>query len=149
MLSKIWSSELSRFWLLLGGVLIVCLMFVALGAFYDDEVLGQRGGALGVAISFLALFLSKDYGSMVQKRLGTQYNQLLARLDKIEGQEENPVASQIAAVKSEMEALSMAISVDKAGERRQNYFIAASASTATIFWGFGDWFVLLLRSLAF
>lgn len=133
--------------MLFAAVFSICLGFVMAGAFFNNELLGQRGGAVGVAASFVALFASKDYGTRVQERFGKSYTGLLTKLRKAKGAGGSTLEQSLADLQAELQSLSAAINVDKAGERRQNYFIAASAGTATIFWGFGDLFVRWLRLL--
>lgn len=128
-------------------LVLVCVVISALGVLYafvsKDYSHGGRGGAIGVALSFGALFLSvrNRYNSIDVLDLTSQ------ELFSILGQEMT-INEQVEANASRIEALKNDLKRSQKSAFLENVALALAGVISTIFWGFGDLFAGFLVLLA-
>jgi hypothetical protein len=147
--------EKPRFWLVfatsllfsLGGVIAVIIVPHHTGD-------GGRGGAIGTAIALLFLFINRDYGAQLFRALTREIPDLKARIERLKlakkGSTAPSPAGAPAATLPELEkridALVDSMAIEGEGRATETGFLALATAIGTVFWGFGDWFaVLLLR----
>ena len=125
------------------------VLAVVAAVILNDPTIGQRGGALGVALSFAILFLGK---STPQRALTSR----TAQVDNLGGQEtqqpsdddaqasEN-LQSQITELQETQDNVIGALSAMLDWSQEEKVYLTISSVFSTIFWGFGDcfagWFI--------
>jgi hypothetical protein len=101
------------------------------------------GGALGVALSFAALFLSGNYGSKVYELITITLPTIekrLARPEQGKNETDNPNQGEaIETMKNKIAALQAQFKIERQGQLIQNQYLAAMSIISTLFWGFGEW----------
>jgi hypothetical protein len=138
-------SEHCRFsWLL---ILCIALSFggIAVAAFATcNPNDAGRGGALAVALSFAALFLSKSYGALI-------YDLITKTIPEIErnigaspettppvSAEIKPFYDRLVMLENKSTGLAAKLGTDANGQKIQNGYLAAASIIGTLVWGFGD-----------
>jgi hypothetical protein len=128
--------EVRRYQIVLVASLILSFGGIVIAHLADAPDDGGRGGALAVAISFAALFVSRGHGRRfidAAEEIGT----LESVLGKFKGTKaRQPDLDQI---KFKLKALRDGIAIDAHRQKVQNGYIAAAAVVGTLAWGFGDW----------
>jgi hypothetical protein len=106
---------------------------------------GGRGGAIGVAIALLFLFITRDYGTKLYNKLVHDLPELKVRLERgaqTDPAPQNatsvPVDQRVAQLEREVAALVRQINIDAEGQREQNFHLAWVTAFGTLVWGFGD-----------
>lgn len=115
------------FWLrtVLVLALLACAGGVAWAVSWGSAVDAQRGGAVGVALSFLALFVARPISAKVLEDPAME--------DRTpEGQ-----ARRVSLLRT-----AMAAQLDV--QRHETRYLAFSSVVSTLVWGFGDWLALWL-----
>ena len=133
---KIHDIELIVYWvvvILSIGISICWVVFSAINHCPDE---GGRGGAIGVAISFFALFASRSYGDLFLEH----YNGELQKIRNGFANETYGTESELRSLRTRIDALDGKLKLDKLGQKRQSLFLSVSSIGSTIFWGFGDKF---------
>lgn len=143
---------------------IICFVGVHLAIASSDPTTAGRGGAIAVALSFGALFISRNYGHSFQKLLTQSLPKLKEELDKVMPLKQDPPAEDntdeevkrlkvrvqsletaVNGLKSFENAISRRLNADAKGYKCQNVYLAMSSIVGTMFWGFGDvfagWFI--------
>lgn len=114
-----------------------CALFSLLGVYIavqqGDTSHGGRGGAVGVAFSFLALFLSvrNRYNSI---DLVDSTSEELFQILELESNAEQ----RIAVNSQRIEALKRDLKRSQANAFKENCYLATAGVLSTMFWGFGD-----------
>ncbi len=117
-------------------VLSVGGVFVA--AFYlQDSDQGGRGGALGTAISFFALFISRERGSRTLDALVKKPEEIRHIFSALRGTSVSQ-KNDFETLAHRADAITVQFRAGAADQQLQNMFIASSGGIATLFWGFGD-----------
>jgi hypothetical protein len=102
------------------------------GALLGNPTIGERGGAITVALAFLFLFVRRNYGSELQEALSKP----LPSLDPNSPNQQSPEDPQV--LRRDIDAIVNRLRVESSGQKAQNTVLAIVSATGTIVWGFGD-----------
>lgn len=131
------------------------LVFVCVGISIGSIVLSAMtctpgdaglGGSIGVALSFAALFLSRNYGNKVYKLITETLPEIELKLDPpdgkqqaLSGTETGSQAEALKALANEVAGVKAQLDVERQGHFGQNLYLATASVLSTLFWGFGEW----------
>jgi hypothetical protein len=143
------------FW---GLVLLLCASVsvggILVAAHLRRPSLGGYGGALGVALAFLMLFLRRDYGKIAYELRTKRIPKLGELIESLDGGqaerlgESNSASAthgdipqlkqQVAELAREIKGVLDLIEVNADAQKIQTRLLAAGSVIATLAWGFGD-----------
>ena len=125
---------------------VSCLGGMVAGAAVGDELWGQRGGAIAVAISFVALFQTRSDGLRTFRLLTSGREKVEQAISEIHAELRGERAAPSTPRSAEYlaSALAARLKSDAADVRLVNRWLAACSVLGTLVWGFGD---LVVRAL--
>lgn len=133
------TPELGRHRLLLIFALTSSFGWFIVAVFTGKPEHAHRGGQIGVALSFAALFLNRPYGAMIQRLLGEPLQEI-ERLRALMNEHSNQqVSHRLDRLQNRIEGLEARLDADSSGQHRQNLYLAWAAFISTLMAGFGDW----------
>jgi hypothetical protein len=147
-------SEHCRFFLLALFCVVISVGGIVIAVRCNNLDYGGRGGSIAVALSFAALFLTRDYGGIIQNLIQNTFPDITNKIEN-----ENPtehsapsvldlpaLGKQVKALEEMIVAIAVRVRLDAEGQKIQNRYLAFSSVVGTIAWGFGDWAAQYLLS---
>lgn len=126
-------TDQRKYMSLLAACVVCCIGGVGVAVLLADDTHGGRGGALGVALSFYALFVS------ARGRYNTVdfFDKATTDLLKL-FEEEKSVDDQVDRNTRRINLLKRDLERSQQTAMKENIYLAASSGISTLFWGFGD-----------